>query len=45
LESLPKGLKVGGYLIIGDSLLEDYSYAELKRMIKPGYIKKGINRG
>ena len=45
LESLPKGLKVGGYLIIEDSLLEDYSNAELKRMIKPGHIKKGIDRG
>jgi hypothetical protein len=39
LKSLPKGLKVDGGLNITYTRLTKYSKDELKKMVKPGYIK------
>ena len=44
LTLLPKGLKVGGPLIIRYTPLKKLSDAELKEMIKPGFIKGKIYR-
>ena len=44
LTLLPKGLKVGGPLIIRHTPLKKLSDAELKEMIKPGFIKGKIYR-
>jgi hypothetical protein len=44
ITSLPKGLKVGGLLIIIESDLLKYSDEEIRKMIEPGYIKKKIVR-
>jgi hypothetical protein len=44
IKTLPKGLKVGGNLeLIGITLGEDYDDDELRKMIKPGFIKGRIN--
>jgi hypothetical protein len=42
--SLPRGLEVGGFLRIGDTDLEDYSDDDLRKMVKPGFIKGEIYR-
>jgi hypothetical protein len=49
LKSLPKGLKVGGWLMIMETPLANYSNEELMKMIDPngdgeGYIKGRIIR-
>jgi len=44
IKTLPKGLKVGNNLeLIGITLGEDYDDDELRKMIKPGFIKGRIN--
>ena len=40
--SLPKGLKVGGFIDLNGSKLTRYADDELRKMIKPGYIKGRI---
>jgi hypothetical protein len=45
LNSLPKGLKVGGILYIYESPLKEYTDDELREMIKPGFIEGDIYRG
>ena len=42
--SLPKGLEVLGWLSITDTELGIYSDKELRKMIKPGFIKGDIIR-
>ena len=44
LTSLPKGLQVGLNLYIGKTPLTNYSDDELRKMIKPGFIKGKILR-
>jgi len=44
ITSLPKGLKVGNSLFIGDTPLEKYTDDELREMVKPGFIKGKIKR-
>ena len=39
ITSLPKGLKVGGDLLIEGTFLTEYTRNELREMIKPGFIK------
>jgi len=39
---LPKGLEVGGVVIVANSALEEYSDKDLRKMIKPGFIKGKI---
>jgi hypothetical protein len=45
IASLPKGLQVEDSLFIENSPLKEYTNDELIEMIKPGYIKKRIDRG
>jgi hypothetical protein len=42
ITSLPKGLKVGGYIDLNGTKLAGYSDDELRKMVKPGYIKGRI---
>ena len=44
IEFLPKGLEVLGWLSITDTELGIYSDKELRKMIKPGFIKGEIIR-
>jgi hypothetical protein len=44
IASLPKGLKVGRWLSIYNTPLEEYSDEDLREMIYPGRIKQGIIR-
>ena len=44
LTSLPKGLEVGYDLFINRTTLTKYTNAQLRKMIKPGFIKGKINR-
>jgi hypothetical protein len=44
IKDLPKGLKVGGDIIINRTQLIHYSKDEIKEMIKPGFIKGKIFR-
>ena len=39
ITSLPKGLEVESFLVIGNTKLTKYSDDELRKMIKPGFIK------
>jgi hypothetical protein len=39
---LPKGLEIGGDLIVTNSALEEYSDKKLRKMIQPGFIKGKI---
>jgi len=45
ITSLPKGLYVGWDLNIKDSNLQKYTDDELKKIIKPGFLKGDIYRG
>jgi hypothetical protein len=42
LKSLPKGLEVDGGLNITDTSLTKYSEEELRKMIKPGFVRGDI---
>ena len=42
ITSLPRGLKVEGYIELIGTKLTDYSDDELRKMVKPGYIKGRI---
>jgi hypothetical protein len=42
ITSLPRGLKVEGYIELNGTKLTGYSDDELRKMIKPGYIKGRI---
>ena len=44
ITSLPKGLEVESFLVIGSTKLTKYSDDELRKMIKPGFIKGEIFR-
>jgi hypothetical protein len=44
IASLPKGLKVGTWLSIYNTPLEEYSDEDLREMIYPGKIMMGIIR-
>jgi len=44
ITSLPKGLEVGGNLFINKTALAKYTDEELRKMIKPGFIKGEIIR-
>jgi hypothetical protein len=44
IASLPKGLKVGRWLSIYNTPLEEYSDEDLKELIYPGKIMMGIIR-
>jgi hypothetical protein len=40
--SLPRGLKVEGFIDLNGTKLTEYSDDELRKMVKPGYIKGRI---
>jgi hypothetical protein len=42
ITSLPRGLKVEGYIELNGTKLTGYSDDELRKMVKPGYIKGRI---
>ena len=42
ITSLPRGLKVEGYIDLNGSKLTRYADDELRKMVKPGYIKGRI---
>ena len=44
ITSLPRGLKVEGYIDLKGSKLTKYTEDQLRKMVKPGYIKGDINR-
>jgi hypothetical protein len=44
IETLPKGLKVGGALFTWGTPLEEFSDNELIEMVKPGFIRGKIYR-
>jgi hypothetical protein len=44
IRTLPKGLKVGGALIIVRTNFTNFSDEELREMIKPGFIRGKIYR-
>ena len=44
IKSLPKGLEVNGFLIIGFAKITKYTDDEIREMIKPGFIEGEIYR-
>jgi len=44
IKSLPKGLEVNGFLIIGFAKITKYTDIEIREMIQPGFIEGEIYR-